>query len=272
MPKVSVLMPVYNTNENFLREAISSILSQTLKDFELIIINDASTNNAEDVILSYNDSRIKYYKNPQNLGISVTRNKLFDLAQGEYFAIMDSDDISLPNRLAEQVSFMDSHPEVGLCGGWIDIFTCTERKNDGRHSYKISYLDLLKGWCINQPTVMLRSSIIQTFNLRYDINYSCAEDYELWSRLIRYTQIINLQKVLVKYRWHNTNTSITKDREMKKLTAQIKQNMLDFLSSSSKEQENIKFIINTNKKLQKHKSKVYFLGIPILTIKSCVND
>ena len=100
MPEVSVLLPVYNTPEDFLRQAVESILNQTFQDFELLIVNDASTTDVEKVIRSYSDSRIKYFKNKTNLGISGTRNILLDKAQGKYLAVMDHDDISLPERLA----------------------------------------------------------------------------------------------------------------------------------------------------------------------------
>lgn len=105
MPEVSVLLPVYNTPEDFLRQAVESILNQTFQDFELLIVNDASTTDVEKVIRSYSDSRIKYFKNKTNLGISGTRNILLDKAQGKYLAVMDHDDISLPERLAREVGF-----------------------------------------------------------------------------------------------------------------------------------------------------------------------
>ncbi len=103
MPKISVLLPVYNTKEAYLRACIESILQQSYGDFELIIINDASTDeHVETVIKSYDDARIRYYKNDHNQGISETRNKLMDLARGEYLAIMDHDDISLADRFKMQ--------------------------------------------------------------------------------------------------------------------------------------------------------------------------
>jgi len=117
--KVSVLFPVFNTKEEYLRAAIESILSQTFSDFEFLILNDASTNNAEEVIKSYTDPRIKYFKNEKNPGISETRNKLLDLATGEYLAIMDHDDISLPNRLQKQIDYLNNNPEVGVVSSHI---------------------------------------------------------------------------------------------------------------------------------------------------------
>ena len=105
MPRVSVLLPVYNTRPEHLREAIDSILAQTFADFELLILNDCSTNaDVEEVVKSYTDPRIVYAVNERNLGISPSRNRLLDMAQGEYLAVMDHDDISLPERFEKQVA------------------------------------------------------------------------------------------------------------------------------------------------------------------------
>ena len=117
MPRVSVLLPVYNTRPEHLREAIDSILAQTFADFELLILNDCSTNtDVEEVVKSYTDPRIVYAVNERNLGISPSRNRLLDMAQGEYLAVMDHDDISLPERFEKQVAFLDAHPDVGIVG------------------------------------------------------------------------------------------------------------------------------------------------------------
>lgn len=109
--KVSVLVPLYKTQESHLRAAIDSILNQTFGDFELLLLDDSPA--GEDlagIVHSYQDSRIRYVRNEINLGISASRNKLFDLAQGEYLAIMDHDDISLPQRLEKQVAYLDAPP------------------------------------------------------------------------------------------------------------------------------------------------------------------
>ena len=110
-------MPVYNTKEEYLREAIESILNQTFTDFEFIIVNDGSTNNAEDVILSYKDERIVYIKQ-ENQGVSIASNNGWNKAKGEYIARMDSDDVSFPDRLEKQIQFLEDNPEYSLVGGW----------------------------------------------------------------------------------------------------------------------------------------------------------
>ena len=115
-------MPVYN-GERYLREAIDSILNQTFKDFEFLIINDGSTDLSVEIIESYADKRISLAHNGQNLGLITTLNRGFDLACGEYIARMDCDDISLPDRLEKQVVFMDNHPEIGICGSWVSAIS-----------------------------------------------------------------------------------------------------------------------------------------------------
>lgn len=108
MPKVSVLMPVYKTQEEHLRQAIESVLNQTYADFEFLILDDCPDDTREDIVKSYQDKRIKYSQNEKNLGITPSRNKLIDMAQGEYLAVFDHDDISLPERFAKQVALFTS--------------------------------------------------------------------------------------------------------------------------------------------------------------------
>ena len=117
-PKVSVLVPVYRPREEYLRACIDSILSQTFRDFELLLLDDCPEDRtAEAVIKSYADGRIRYSRNPANLGISASRNLLIDMARGEYLAVMDHDDISLPERLEKETAYLDAHPEVGVVSG-----------------------------------------------------------------------------------------------------------------------------------------------------------
>lgn len=112
-PVVSVLMSVYNARPDELRQSIESILNQTFKDFEFIIINDGSTNETKEVILSYEDERIRYVENETNLKIITSLNKGLKLCRGKYIARLDSDDYSAPTRLEKQVKYMEEHPNVG---------------------------------------------------------------------------------------------------------------------------------------------------------------
>ena len=127
MPRVSVLTPIYNTKPQYLRECIESILNQTFKDFEFLILNDSPDNKEIEKIVkdyAYKDKRIKYYKNDKNIGIAKSRNKLLDLASGEYIAVFDHDDISLPTRLEQEVKILDENPKIGAVSGFLRLFDC----------------------------------------------------------------------------------------------------------------------------------------------------
>ena len=116
--KITVLMSVYNTKEDYLREAIESILNQTLREFEFIIINDASNEQTINILDQYNDDRIIRIDNEVNHGLTASLNKGLSVAKGEYIARMDADDISYPNRLELQYQYMQKHPNVAILGGW----------------------------------------------------------------------------------------------------------------------------------------------------------
>lgn len=203
VPIVSVVMPVYN-GEKYLREAIDSILGQTLGDFEFIIVNDGSTDATKDIILSYDDPRIVYLENEKNSGICVTLNKGLDAARGRYIARMDSDDISLPERFAYQVAYMDSHPEVGVLGTDVEVF------GDGIEPYVFtqSYMSdmcsagLLFNSCFAHPTVFIRSELLRLNNLCYEDEYRGLEDLRLWWSIAKISKLANLPVPLLRYRKH----------------------------------------------------------------------
>ena len=124
MPKITVLMPVYN-GEKYLRESVDSILNQTFTDFELLIINDGSTDSSMEILNSYSDSRIRIVTNEVNLRLIKTLNKGIDLATGEYIARMDCDDIADPKRLEIQLQYMEKHPDVAVCGTGVKAVSYT---------------------------------------------------------------------------------------------------------------------------------------------------
>lgn len=211
MPKISVLMPVYKTNEKYLREAIESILSQTYTDFEFLILDDCPEDTREDIVLSYKDNRIKYFKNDVNLGITPSRNKLIDLAQGEYLAVMDHDDIALSDRFSEEVNILDTCPEIGVVGALYIRFPKIKKASKLPENSKDIEEYLMEGCAVFHPSAMIRASVLKENGIRYEENFTPAEDYALWARLIGKTKFYNIQKILMKYRWHETNTSKLQD-------------------------------------------------------------
>jgi len=176
---VTVLMPVYNA-EPYLKEAIESILHQTYSDFEFLIINDGSTDSSKDIILSYHDSRIRYIENESNMKLIATLNKGIGLAKGKYIVRMDADDISLPERLKLLYGFMESHPNVGLCGSWFENFS--KKGNTGSVKYTTDdstiRLKQLHQIHLSHGTCIFRTDALKKHQLCFNPEYIHAEDYE----------------------------------------------------------------------------------------------
>lgn len=269
LPKISVVMPVYNTKEEYLREAIESILNQTYDNFEFIIINDGSTNNAEEVILSYKDKRIRYFKQ-KNKGVATTLNYGFNLAKCEYIARMDSDDISLPERFAKQAAFLEDNKDVAIVGAWHKEFPKT---NIRKAPKEVKLLDLFRSNFISHPTIMLRKDAFNKYNLHYNPNMTC-EDYELWTRVVRFLKFCILQEVLLLYRVNGQNIS-SKQGVFTESENQLKQNILNFLTNDTELQTKLKDILIKNKdtflenifsvkkSFDKKYKIIYILGIKI---------
>lgn len=208
MPEVSVLMPVYNTRPEHLREAMESILAQTFTDFEFLILNDASSDpRVEEVVQSFSDPRIVYAVNEKNLGISGSRNRLLDMAKGEYLAVMDHDDISLPGRLEKQVAFLKEHPDVGLVG--CQFSTIGRDKISHLPLDDISLKKALMVHCgdMCHPATMLRREVLEKHHIRYEAMFSPSEDHALFCRMIPHTRFATLPEVLFCYRAWDGNTS-----------------------------------------------------------------
>lgn len=218
-PKVSVLMPIHNTQETYLREAIESVLQQTFRDFEYIILNNSPNNLAiEDIVKSYNDPRIRLVRSEYEMGISKGRNKLMQLARGDYFAILDHDDICLPTRLEKEVEILDKNPAVGVVGCWVERFPSTKLAKYPEHNREIEYY-LMQGCAVAHTAAMVRRSALG--GIQYEEEYTPSEDYRLWCRLIGKTQFYNIPIVLMKYRWYEGNTSKSQADKMALATKTI---------------------------------------------------
>lgn len=249
--KVSVLLPVYNA-QTYLKEAIESILNQSFQDFELIIINDGSTDKSDEIICSFNDNRIVYVKNETNLKLIETLNKGIKLCKGKYIARMDADDISMPQRLERQYQFMESNPAVGLCGSWAKVINEkgeeTGKIKNFTHNKDLK-IHLLFSVPFVHPSVMMKAELLK--EEPYAIQFSHAEDYDLWCRLSRKTQMANIPEFLFQYRWHSTNISQIENPAQISVKEEIIKRELKFLELSPNESE-----------LKAHQAsfKLYFLG------------
>lgn len=213
-PKITVLMPVFNC-EGYIQQAIDSILQQSYSDFELLIIDDASTDQTVSFINKYADTRIRLIAKPLNTGYTNSLNYGLTVAKGKYIARMDGDDISLPQRFAQQVAYLESHPDVVLCGTAYKILG-NDKKISIPEDHENIKLTLLKGNCIAHPTVMMRKKTLDEFSITYDTTKEPSEDYDLWVRLLSIGKLHNIQDVLLEYRIYNTQVSRKRAEEQKK--------------------------------------------------------
>ncbi len=200
-------MPVYNGGA-YLRPAILSILNQDFADFELLIIDDGSTDASLEVASSFDDPRIRIETNGRNLGLITTLNRGLDLATSEFVARMDADDIAFPERLSKQLAFMDAHPDVGLCGTWYerDSMQGTVIMKPPKEDRLIRFA-LIFDTVFAHNTILFRRRFLENHHLRYDPDYRHAEDFELWTRCSRHTRLANIPEVLLRYHYHENNTS-----------------------------------------------------------------
>ncbi len=210
-PAVSVILPAYNC-EKFIGKAIQSMLQQTFPDFELIIVNDGSSDKTETVIYGFNDPRIIYHKNPENKGLIYSLNRAIELADGKYIARMDSDDISLPGRLEKQKAFLDKSPHISVAATTIDFINQNEEKigqwDLDRQTITAEQIEKQMPYenCIAHPTVMIRSEVLKTF--KYKNYQKNIEDYDLWLRLLnRRYQIEKINEPLLLYRQHDASVT-----------------------------------------------------------------
>ncbi|MDR0686703.1 MAG: glycosyltransferase [Dysgonamonadaceae bacterium] len=207
-------MTVYN-GELYLGEAIDSILSQTFGDFEFIIVNDGSTDATSKILDSYTDKRIRRVDNTENMKLVYSLNRGLSLCNGKYIVRMDADDIALPERLQVQFDFMESCPEVGICGSYVKSF-CEETKKT-----KLLVFPTDDSWIrafaffqspFIHPSVILRREILINNNLSYP-NYYRAEDYALWTEMLKYTKGANIPHVLLDYRKHKASESALGEKQ-----------------------------------------------------------
>lgn len=219
---ISVVLPAYNVQDT-IGESIDSILSQTFTDFELIIINDGSQDNTEEVILAYSDKRIRYYQNEQNKGLIYTLNRGLDLAQGIYIARMDADDIALPTRFEKQVKVMEENQDIVVCGTQIIPFGSERAKRFTlflpEESEDLKNLLFIQT-CFAHPTVMIRQQVLIDNEVRYDADYPHAEDYKMWIDLSLLGEFYNIQEPLLRYRLSDGQVS-SKYKNNQRCTALI---------------------------------------------------
>ena len=216
-PKVSVIMPVYNTRQDWLDLAIGSILEQTFRDFELIIIDDGSDEATQRQLSSYKDARIVLLRQEKNTNPAIARNEGLKVARGKYIAFMDSDDISLSERFEKQVEYLESHPDIGLLATRVSDAVHpwkVERWGERNHPRQIECDLLLAGNVLCTSSVMVRREILCREGIEFRGSYFVAQDYKMWAELVGKAKIVRMDEVLVRYRKRDPNPKREKQEEM----------------------------------------------------------
>ena len=210
-PLVSILMPCYN-NADYIGEAIESILCQSLQDFELIVLDDCSTDNSAEIISSFADKRIFYHHNEQNMGLANNLNIGIRMARGKYIARMDGDDISLPDRLKTQIDFLETHPDIALCSCGMEMFGKDNMVWIRQADYEQVKITMLFYSPILHASSVWRRASFERHNLYYRQDAFPAEDYDLWARAVFHCKLVNIPQVLYKYRIHGEQVTKTDSR------------------------------------------------------------
>ena len=223
-PKVSVLMPVYNA-ERYLAKALNSILNQTFTDFEVVVINDGSTDSSERILLQFEhlDHRIRLFSRP-NLGLVDTLNEGLEYVKGQYIARIDADDIALPTLFEKQVVFLDSHKDYVAVGELVlmidqddDPIRVTNQNSDHE---EIDRMHLMGFGAFPHSGSMIRREAIQQIG-GYRKQFNHAEDIDLWLRLAEVGRLQNLPEVLLKYRLHPKSIGHTRRKEQIEATRKL---------------------------------------------------
>jgi glycosyltransferase involved in cell wall biosynthesis len=232
---ISVIIPVYN-GASYLHEAIDSMLNQTFKRFELILLNDGSTDSSWEIIQDYaaKDSRIVSVNQRQNQGLPMTLNNGIEIARGKYIARMDQDDISVPERLRLQYVYLEEHPEIALLGGGYAPFNEAGQRLEIFHpseSMMIAWKMISNSYFCH-PTVMFRKQVIDRVGV---YPATGAEDFAFFSRIVSIFPCANLPVILIHYREHGTNLSKTgKTRIAESVAETFRENFIHYMGNSER--------------------------------------
>lgn len=215
---VSVIMSNYNTPEEYLRASIESVLNQTYKNFEFIIIDDCSTDNSLEIINSYKDKRVIVIKNDENSGITKSLNRGLSIAKGEFIARMDADDLCLPERFEKQVCYLQEHPDTIVCGTGVELIGDWQERHSNKFICReIPEQELFKIYLlfgnypnIVHPSAMFNNKLLIEHNIKYDERFPVAQDYKMWVTCCNYGECVNLEETLLYYRVHGGAVSSSK--------------------------------------------------------------
>ena len=268
-PIISVLMAIYNEPQVWMQESIESILNQTFTDFEFIIINDNPERDLnKKLLVEYikRDNRIVIVNNEENIGLTRSLNKGLEIAKGDFVARMDGDDISLPSRFEKQIYFMSNHPDVIVCGTQIEYFGLTKKRfTDWIHENHEKIIpQLILSTCIAHPTVMIRKTILDVNNIKYDPIFKQAQDLKLWIDLKDKGKFHNIPMVLLRYRISHKQISEKSKGSQNEYARNLRRELIkDFYYSLSGKKIDIpnELTINFIKEI-KNKENLLYLNFP----------
>jgi hypothetical protein len=216
-------MSVYN-GERYLREAMESILNQTFEDFEFLVIDDGSTDGSREILASYGDRRIRVLTNDANMGLAASLNKCISDAEGEFIVRQDGDDISMRDRLAVQLAYLESRESVGLLGSACELIDDHgERIRTRRHPSTDAWIrwHMLFDNAFCHTSVIFRRALCSEKRCYYDESCTSSQDYELWTRMIDLTSAANINTPLVKLRLHSGSVTVERGREQERIACAV---------------------------------------------------
>ncbi len=232
--KVTVLMPTYNVAP-YVKEAIGSVLRQTFSDFELLVVDDASTDDTLAHVRAIEDPRIRIAAFDNNVGLAENLNRGLALITTEYVARMDGDDIAEPIWLEREVNILDNHPDIGICSGGFERFGTMKSLVRFPERHEDCMANMLFECSVIVPT--FRMSLYRDHGLRYSSEAFPAEDYRFWAECLRVTKIHNVQETLFHYRMHPTQICTARREEQQKKVAEVRRYMLEWLNPNFTEEE-----------------------------------
>ena len=228
MLPISVVIPVYNAEE-FLKETIDSVLNQSFGDFELIVADDSSTDRSKDIVFSYDDPRIRYVLCKHDF--VGTHRKGYQLAIGKYIAHLDHDDIMVAERLHIQFNFMESHPDIDACGGYILKFGKYNQIYKAALNHEgMILLSILGMPSYNSAGFFKRDFLIKN-KIRHQRGYSYAADFKFWTDIAKIGKLANIPEVLTHYRTSDKQASVVHDQKLREASYVIQNEMVEFFLS-----------------------------------------
>lgn len=218
-PLISVLLPVFNA-EKYLGKAIESVLNQTYTHFELLLINDGSSDGSKQIIESFSDARIRFIDNQENRGLIKVLNQGLGLAKGKYIARMDADDICHLERFQKQIDFLENHPDHGVCGTHIKLIDTGEIIKRPLKDAELRWW-IFKGSPLAHPSVLMRREVLVQHELQYHTEAYLVEDFDLWWRMSLHCKMANLDEVLLDYRVHAEQESSKSEKQWENLNKNL---------------------------------------------------